>query len=175
MFSGLNFPTLPSLSRVAASSEYSFTSAVKSSPAFAFAATSSARFFASSLERLTEAGAFFAPLYATRTCWAVIHSGLSATEAGLSVADATAEGAGVGAAGGAFAVAIDADGVAVGAGGGSSQPSTSSNGARRRGARVRSMNGVVARESGGVKLLSVMVSMHEGLHFVMLAAKRRKK
>lgn len=123
---------------VAASSEYSFTSAVKSSPVLAFVATSSARFLASSFVLFTVAGAFFAPLKTTSTCWAVIHSGFSA---GLSGA---AEGAtvGVGAASearvGGFGpgAAVDFAGVLAA---GSSQPRARRNGAQTSKLRGRSM------------------------------------
>lgn len=123
---------------VAASSEYSFTSAVKSSPALAFVVTSSARFFASSLVLFTVAGAFFAPLKATSTCCAAIDSGFSA---GLSGA-ADAAAVGVGAACEAATCGCGAGAAADFAGalaGGSSQPRVRSSGAQTSKIRGRSM------------------------------------
>jgi hypothetical protein len=86
IFSRVNLPRLPCRSFAAGSSEYSATNALKSAPDFAFAATSSARFFASAFERVTPFGAFSAPLYATSTCCAAMASG--------TVDGADAEGAG---------------------------------------------------------------------------------
>ncbi len=149
MFSGLNLPTLPSLSSVAVSSEYSLTSVVKSSPALALPATSSARFFASSLDRLTVAGAFLAPLYATSTCCAVIHSGFAAVSAGLSWAETAGVGAGAAAVAatdaGALASGTALDVVFAGAAGGSSQPSMNTKGVQIRRVAKRNMSRFVAR------------------------------
>lgn len=138
---------------MAASSEYSLTRAVKSSPAFAFAATSSARFFASSFVRLTVAGAFFAPLKAMSTCCAATDSGLS-VPTGLSGAGAAALGVGAACGLGGAGLAADAvvDPAVAVAAGGSSQPSAKRNVLMRMSCD-RSMNGVVARERGEVKLL----------------------
>lgn len=109
ILSRVNFPTLPRRSFEPGSSEYSATSAPKSAPDFAFAATSSARFFASAFDRVMLFGAPSAPLYATSTCCAATASG-----GVFAAADATGGGDDAGVAG-ALAAAVALVAVAVGA------------------------------------------------------------
>ncbi len=89
------------------------------------------------------------------TCCAATDSGLS-LPAGLSWAAAATLGVGAicGAVGVGLAAEVIVEGAVAGAAGGSSQPSAQRNVPRRR-ICSRNMNGVVARERTGVKVLSV--------------------